>query len=138
MIPQKVCQYEQPNGNANRDNMAYYTCIHVTSTILLPQNDALHLAVAVSRWKYRLTYSRYFLGPVQQSFRMSGFQVTRYLKYNIRHKDFRSIVLRPLYVPLMLPPLNSETGWTGELWLNHALRKSTSDCLTFRGKWNPK
>ena len=35
----------------------------------------------------------------------------------IRHKDFRSFV-HPLSVTLRLPPLDSETGWTGELWSN--------------------
>ena len=35
----------------------------------------------------------------------------------IRHKDFRLFV-HPLSVTLRLPPLDSETGWTGELWSN--------------------
>ena len=34
---------------------------------------------------------------------------------NIRHKDFRPSV-RPPSVTLTVPPLDSETGWTGELW----------------------
>ena len=38
---------------------------------------------------------------------------------NIRHEDFRSSV-RPC-VTLMGPPLDSETGWTGELWSNPVL-----------------
>ena len=35
---------------------------------------------------------------------------------NIRHEDF----FRP-FVALILPPLKSETGWTGELWSNRFL-----------------
>ena len=35
----------------------------------------------------------------------------------IRHKDFRPPSVRPS-VTLVLPPLGSETGWTGELWSN--------------------
>ena len=33
------------------------------------------------------------------------------LKSNIRHKDFPACSLT-----LRVPPLNFETGWTGELW----------------------
>ena len=35
---------------------------------------------------------------------------------NIRHEDFRSSL-----VTLRVPPLDSETGWTGELWSNPVL-----------------
>ena len=34
--------------------------------------------------------------------------------------DTRISFVRP-YVTLVLPPLKSETGWTGELWLNRVL-----------------
>ena len=45
---------------------------------------------------------------------------------NIRHKDFRSSVspsVHSLSVMLMLPPLDSEMGCTGELWSNIYLLK---------------
>ena len=34
-----------------------------------------------------------------------------FLQSKIRHEDFR-----PSFVTYRLPPLDSETGWTGELW----------------------
>ena len=34
---------------------------------------------------------------------------------NTRHKDFRPFVRTSPFVTLVLPPLDSETGWTGEL-----------------------
>ena len=33
---------------------------------------------------------------------------------NIRHKDFRAPSVR--HAQTTTPPLDSETGWTGELW----------------------
>ena len=35
---------------------------------------------------------------------------------NIRHQDFHACVRASSAVTLRLPPLDSETGWTGELW----------------------
>ena len=40
---------------------------------------------------------------------------------NIRHEDFRP----PPSVRLRVPPLKSETGWTGELWSNPATTTTT-------------
>ena len=37
----------------------------------------------------------------------------------IKHKDI--LLLRPSSVTLRGPPLDSETGWTGELWSNRVL-----------------
>ena len=41
----------------------------------------------------------------------------RILSY-IRHDDFRSKFVRPSITLRGLPPLDSETWWTGELWSN--------------------
>ena len=41
--------------------------------------------------------------------------VHRYKSY-IRHEDFRLSSVRSSFVTLRPPPLDSETGWTGELW----------------------
>ena len=45
-----------------------------------------------------------------------------YVASYIRHEDFL-LLLRPpsSSVTLVLPPLDSETGWTGELWSNRIL-----------------
>ena len=40
-----------------------------------------------------------------------------YYKSYIRHENFRPLSVHPDFsVTLRVPPLNSETGWTGELW----------------------
>ena len=45
--------------------------------------------------------------PALQAIDWGGVKVASY----IRHKDFRLPS-----VTLVVPPLDSETGWTGELW----------------------
>ena len=48
----------------------------------------------------------------------------------IRHEDFRLLLLRPSSVTLTVPPLDSEMGWTGELW-------SKTKSYIRKGKYRP-
>ena len=62
-----------------------------------------------------LTLAQYDQGCVAPS--LLTITITLILKSYIRHEDF----LRPSSVTLVLPPMKSETGWTGELWSNRVL-----------------
>ena len=53
----------------------------------------------------------------QDTFFRKGCTTQRLLDLSyIRHKDFCSFVRPDFSVTLVLPPLDSEMGWTGELW----------------------
>ena len=38
------------------------------------------------------------------------------VQFNIKHKVFLCLFIRHVSVMLRGPPMDSETGWTGELW----------------------
>jgi hypothetical protein len=62
--------------------------------------------------------------PTGCTYLISRALLIKMITSKIRHEDFLrplSFVLRPSYVTLRLPPLDSETGWTGELWSNRVL-----------------
>ena len=55
-----------------------------------------------------------FKSKLEKSETQASCCVKKYCKLNIRNKDFRPFI--SLSVMLRQPPLDSESGWTGELW----------------------
>ena len=62
-----------------------------------------------------------FLGLLIESFLLKlyihcSLTVSEVPQSYIRHEDFRLFFCPALSATLTVPPLDSETGWTGELW----------------------
>ena len=94
-------------------------------TLLLPGVDFAAAGVWVCYFQCRYNYLSLIVFCIYL-FHLNGFCDKKHKEPYIKHKDFRFLsVLQPSvlhpsvlhpFITLRVPPLKSETGWTGELW----------------------